>query len=133
MPPNLLLNLEDNYGFRAAACPNSQNIYDKIKIELDVLSNAKTEQLAFVDCYIKSFYDHLIDQQKRYSEKRIFWKLRRFIFGNKSILRFSSFFSKVLDRATPWSQSELYRHYIGPKQFSVLNDHIATSSHVNEG
>jgi len=129
---NLLLNLEDNYNFRAVDLPDLQKIYDKIKIELGILSTTKSDQLAFVDSYIKSFYDHLIVQQKRYSEKRIFWKFRRFIFGNKSILRYSSFFSKALDRLVPWSQCELYRHYSGPKQFSVLNDCIATSTYINE-
>lgn len=130
--PGSLLNLEDNYNLRATAKPNETNIYERVIQELHLLSCATEERLSFVDAYVESFYGHLIEQQKRYSESRFFWKLRRVVFGNKSVLRYSPFASKALDRIVPWSQSELYRNYTGPKQFDVLNNYISIPVPVNE-
>jgi len=62
----------------------------------------------------------LSTQQALYSKGRIFWSLRRRLFGNGSYLRRLKLLSYLLDIIFRWHSCELYRFYILPSHWSVL-------------
>jgi hypothetical protein len=117
-----LLNLEDNYYLRSISKPNTKEIFNRVCKELLELNSASEEELNYIDNYICYSYKGLVEQQERYSSSRYFWVLRKLLFGNQSVLRFFPSISKIMDRLSPWSQCELYRHYTGSKQVDILRN-----------
>jgi hypothetical protein len=117
-----LLNLEDNYYLRSISKPNTKEIFNKVCKELLELNSASEEELNYIDNYMSYTYKGLVEQQERYSSNRFFWGLRKFCFGNQSVLRFFPSISKIMDQLSPWLQCELYRHYNGSKQVDILRN-----------
>ena len=73
-----------------------------------------------VDNKLNAQIKALSTQQALYSKGRIFWGLRRRLFGNGSYLRRLKLLSYVLDVLFRWHSCELYRFYILPSHWSVL-------------
>lgn len=114
-----LFNLEDNYNYYSLKWHDENNIYDKKMNEIQNYFEYDNRLRTSVKLYIDSFYESASSQQATYSKSRMFWSLRKWVLGNRSVLRRSNKVSKILDRIFPYFNCELYRHQNGPTHFDV--------------
>lgn len=92
----------------------------RLRFQIKFFCNASENLQYLANDLINSQAEKLKQQQSIYSKKRIFWKFRKFIFGNDSYLRQFKLSNLMLEQISPWYCCELYRAYILPSHFSSI-------------
>ena len=121
VPANKLFNLYTNY---IITPDDTLTNYNKDLFNQKMLSLCKYTEKDFTSLKrttadIANFY---YNKQVRYSVNRPFWRLRRVLFGNSSVLMRSRILVRIINLLLPWYNSELYRYNLLPDSFELLKN-----------